>query len=101
MMPRFAAIGLSAVGLSGCGAKHADYRDDGPGVEVCDDGIDNDCDNNVDCSDNECSNAPVCQTGNEPEICDDGIDNDGDGVPELAGDCDDSNPLIHPAAAAV
>jgi len=50
-----------------------------PGAaEVCDDGIDNDCDNNTDCDDGECSNALVCQTGSEPEICDDGIDNDGD-----------------------
>ncbi|MGD2113136.1 MAG: putative metal-binding motif-containing protein [Gammaproteobacteria bacterium] len=50
-----------------------------PGAaEVCDDGIDNDCDSNTDCSDSECSNAPVCQGGGTAEVCDDGIDNDGD-----------------------
>ena len=40
--------------------------------------IDNDCDNNTDCDDSECSTALVCRVGSEPEICDDGIDNDGD-----------------------
>jgi hypothetical protein len=47
-------------------------------AEICDDGIDNDCDMNADCDDNECSNALVCQPVTTPEICDDGIDNDGD-----------------------
>jgi hypothetical protein len=47
-------------------------------AEVCDDIVDNDCDNNSDCDDNECTNALVCKTSNEPEMCDDGIDNDGD-----------------------
>jgi hypothetical protein len=51
-----------------------------PGVpEVCNDNVDNDCDGNTDCDDNECVNSPVCQVSGGPEICDDGIDNDGDG----------------------
>ena len=64
-----------------CGAVDCDDNNAGinPGVaEICDDGTDNDCDNNTDCDDNECSTALVCQVGSEPEICDDGIDNDGD-----------------------
>jgi hypothetical protein len=56
-------------------------------AEVCDDIVDNDCDNNADCDDNECTNALVCQTPSEPEICDDGIDNDGDNKV----DCADKN----------
>jgi len=47
-------------------------------AEVCDDIVDNDCDNNADCEDNECANTRLCQPGAEPEICDDGKDNDGD-----------------------
>ena len=50
-----------------------------PGVaEICDDGIDNDCDVAIDCADSECGNTPVCASTPEVEICDDGIDNDGD-----------------------
>jgi hypothetical protein len=56
-----------------------------PGAaEVCDDIVDNDCDNNADCDDGECTNSPLCQTGSEPEICDDGIDNDGDNKVDCA-----------------
>jgi len=32
-----------------------------PTQEVCDDGIDNDCDGNVDCDDSDCDNNSVCQ----------------------------------------
>jgi len=50
-----------------------------PGAaEVCDDIVDNDCDHNADCDDNECARSSLCLPGAEPEICDDGIDNDGD-----------------------
>ena len=56
-----------------------------PGAaEVCDDIVDNDCDNNADCDDRECRRALVCQANSEPEICDDGIDNDGDNKVDCA-----------------
>jgi|GEM_PF-1972505 len=54
----------------------------GPG-EICDDGIDNDNDGQIDCDDPDCFFDPACNGG--AEVCDDGIDNDGDGL----ADCDD------------
>jgi hypothetical protein len=53
-------------------------------AEVCDDTIDNDCDGNADCDDNECRRAPMCISSGVPEICDDGIDNDGDNKVDCA-----------------
>jgi hypothetical protein len=55
--------------------------------EICDDGIDNDGDNKVDCADKkDCNGDPACSGGgSDPEVCDDGLDNDGDGNI----DCDD------------
>jgi hypothetical protein len=71
-----------------CGSLDCDDSDAGtnPGAaEICDDGFDNDCDANIDCDDNECSNAPVCDTNPpEVEICDDNLDNDGDNKVDCA-----------------
>ncbi len=112
---------------SGCGTA-ADCNDADssihPGaVEICDDGIDNDCDGNVDCSDSDCADSPAChctdadndgyyaQSGcgtaadcndadssihpGAVEICDDGIDNDCDGNVDCSdSDCADS-PACH------
>ena len=52
------------------------------GVEVCDDGLDNDMDGDEDCFDSDCSGTPGCSTETE---CEDGFDNDAD---QLA-DCND------------
>jgi len=85
---------------------------DCPGAEstelTCDDGIDNDCDLQIDCADLNCSGVLPCTCGNEycesfedhcncpadcpgaesPELtCDDGLDNDCDS----ATDCADPN----------
>lgn len=66
-----------------------------PGAaEICDDGIDNDCDNKVDCADGSCGQAPVCGISSGPEICDDGIDNDGDNKADCADKRDCGKELI-------
>ena len=59
-------------------------------AEVCDDGIDNDCDGSSDCGDDpDCDTAQICGPlcYPEKEICGDKIDNDCDGTI----DCDDFN----------
>ncbi|GAB4557813.1 MAG: hypothetical protein Tsb0020_02310 [Haliangiales bacterium] len=88
-------LGASAflgAAAGGCGG------DDGGGIgngvdasvmvpgEVCDNDIDDDGDNDIDCADNDCSAAPSCQGGGD-EICDNNADDDGDGD----ADCADSD----------
>ncbi|MEZ4239045.1 MAG: M4 family metallopeptidase [Myxococcota bacterium] len=59
--------------------------------EVCNDGVDNDGDGDIDCADTDCAADPVC-TG-AGEICDDGIDNNGNDV----NDCFDADCSTTPA----
>ena len=59
-----------------------DYFPNQSGNEICDDGIDNDGDGDVDCEDIDCLGHPYCQFN---EVCDDNIDNDNDGLI----DCED------------
>ena len=75
------------------------------GIEVCDDGIDNDCNGNPDCNDDECS----CSTWYR--------DSDGDGYGDLndskasvsqpggyvgnSDDWDDTDPTVYPSAAEI
>lgn len=51
---------------------------------TCNDGLDNDCDGQIDCLDPNCATAANCMMG--VENCSDGMDNDGD----MAIDCADS-----------
>jgi len=50
---------------------------------ICQDGLDDDCDGLVDCTDRDCCLMPGCA---------DGIDDDGDSVADC--DCDDTNPDV-------
>jgi hypothetical protein len=61
--------------------------------EVCNDGLDNDCDGFVDCADSDCSANPACGPVCVPEVCNDGVDNDCDGLI----DCADSDCSVNPA----
>ncbi|MEC8380376.1 MAG: putative metal-binding motif-containing protein [Myxococcota bacterium] len=88
-------------------------------LEVCDDGIDNNCNQSLDCADSDCASDsscveldctdgldsdgdgpwdcydPDCQgsgaCGEQQQQCSDGIDNDGDGFT----DCDDSQCFLN------
>ena len=68
-----------------------------PAPEVCNDGLDNDCDALTDCSDPDCpAGVPPCCTADEVGNCADGIDNDCDGLtdgadPDCAPTCIDND----------
>ncbi|MBI5498843.1 MAG: sigma-70 family RNA polymerase sigma factor [Deltaproteobacteria bacterium] len=53
--------------------------------EVCDDGVDNDCDELWDCADPDCAAAPECCVPAGPEACANRVDDDCDG----STDCSD------------
>jgi len=68
-------------------------------IEICDDGIDNDCDGTVDCADTDCAVDTACQM----QTCTD-ADADTYYVESGCGstlDCRDNNAAIHPGAAEV
>ncbi|MEZ4436728.1 MAG: hypothetical protein R3F65_30380, partial [bacterium] len=65
--------------------------DDAPecGRELCDNGVDDDGDGDVDCADDDCAAFPGCVPP-PVELCDNGIDDDGDRDVDCAdGDCAD------------
>jgi|GEM_PF-1832722 len=65
------------IDLKPCDCNDEDPQVQQPEPEICDDGIDNDCDRITDCCDDDCRYPldPYCQAETE---CDDGIDNDCD-----------------------
>lgn len=70
-----------------CGGADCNDNDDSirPGApDFCGDGINNDCDEYTDCE--------------EPACFNDCADHDDDGVSVAQGDCNDSDPAIHPGA---
>ena len=103
-----------------------DCNDADPGVhpgadEVCDDGVDNNCNGSTDGSEpdgdgdgfgpcgGDCDDDDPAVSPAAAEIAGDGIDNDcdgvtdadfdGDGYGEADGDCDDDDPTVHPGVA--
>jgi len=64
-----------------------------PVPEVCDNGVDDDCDTAVDCDDPDCDGDPACDCTPVPEICDNGVDDDCD----TAVDCNDTDCAGDPA----
>jgi hypothetical protein len=67
--------------------------------EVCNDGLDNDCDGLSDCADPDCSINPACAPICVPEICNDGLDNDCDGFVDCADSDCSANPACLPSDA--
>jgi hypothetical protein len=68
-----------------------------PEPEICNDTIDNDCDNIVDCADPDCNGDPACPDLIEWPNCFDGIDNDFDGDIDCTDrtDCDDVSEITN------
>ncbi|MGV7223149.1 MAG: hypothetical protein ACQ9MH_16660 [Nitrospinales bacterium] len=63
-----------------------------PPAEICNDGVDNDQDGQIDCADSDCSNASNCNTPVIETNCSDGVDNDQDGQIDCAdSDCDSAS----------
>ena len=80
--------------LAGCPGQIGEPDDDdttsgeieGDEAGECDDSVDNDQDGFADCEDSGCADATMC------------ADADGDGWSIQAGDCDDTDPAVHPGA---
>ncbi|MCK5020399.1 MAG: Ig-like domain-containing protein [Candidatus Peribacteraceae bacterium] len=80
-----------------CGGTSSSMSSCSPTETICDDGIDNDCDYEIDCSDEDCEYDPYCEDSssscspneNPETTCDDGVDNDCDGDEDCSDlDCE-------------
>lgn len=102
--PDVEALHSLALSLNNDDCNDTDVNINPDAVEICDDGIDNDCDTDFDCDDSNCTGDPSCPT------CVD-VDTDGYGVcPDCniasgctfdGDDCDDGNISINPGATEV
>jgi MYXO-CTERM domain-containing protein len=61
--------------------------------ELCNNGIDDDGDSDIDCQDSQCGNDPVCRE----TLCDNGLDDNGNGLI----DCQDATCATNPACAEI
>ena len=94
--PLLAAALAVAFAAAACGNDSADAASpsEGPGSEICDNGLDDDGDGLPDCEDESCAFHPACEElPSSEQSCDDGSDDDGDGLvdcadPDCAPDCD-------------
>ena len=76
---------ILTISLTSCSSSDSNEEESINLAEICNDGIDNDNDGNVDCTDPDCTSDSLCE-----EICNDGIDNDGDGFIDcLDANCED------------
>jgi len=69
--------------------------------ETCNDGLDNDCDGDYDCTDSDCEfdDACICIPDPAGEICTDGVDNDCDGLVDCGDpDCEFDDACVVPPA---
>ena len=99
--------------LSACPAAEIEGDESGE----CDDGVDNDLDGTSDCDDEDCAGVAGCTADDDDAADDDDddsgdssddddsaydrTDEDGDSYPVELGDCDDSDPTVHPGAVEV
>ena len=68
-------------------------------TEICNDGIDNDGNNLIDCADPACTSDPACTPPPvTTEICNDGIDNDGNNLIDCADPACTSDPACQTTA---
>ncbi|MCB0502964.1 MAG: hypothetical protein KDD32_09780, partial [Bacteroidetes bacterium] len=71
--------------LSCCSLIFLSCEDETTSIEICNNGIDDDGDGNIDCADGDCASETNCLP---VEICNNGIDDDGDGDIDCAdSDC--------------
>jgi len=106
-MSRNLLLSLLALLVASCGAPSTDDFDgDGsidsvdcapedPNIhlgaaEICNDGIDNNCDSLVDCADNNCLVLPECELADDDDTSGDDDDTSGDDDDSAVGDDDDS-----------
>lgn len=84
MSPRSPLVALISVALGGCSSL---YSYPAPRAEVapfCADGIDNDFDGRIDCSDPDCTDSDDCTRRESAPDCSNGADDDRDGYTDRA-----------------